>query len=106
MPIQIPRATASLWMDYMFAAPGWQGFGLGGGVRYVGKTYGDELNTTSVSSFTLYDAAIHYERGPWRLALNVSNLFDRKYFSSYSGGTGTYYVSTERTVIGCVKYRF
>ncbi|MRT33219.1 TonB-dependent receptor, partial [Xylella fastidiosa subsp. multiplex] len=55
----------------------------------IGKRAGDEHNTSFERGVAVADATVHYERGPWRLALNVSNLFNRKYFSGcYHGENG------------------
>ncbi len=35
-----------------------------------------------VPSYTVLDVALHYERNGWEAALNVSNLFDKSYFSA------------------------
>ena len=63
--------------------------GIGMGVRYIGKTEGDQLNTFSVPSYTLIDLAAHYDLGKsplklpgWQASLNVNNLFDRYYIAS------------------------
>ncbi|MGV6873856.1 TonB-dependent siderophore receptor [Pseudochelatococcus sp. B33] len=91
IPWGTPKHTASMWADYKFMNGTLDGFGIGGGVRYVGKTYGDSGNTFEVPSFTLVDAAVHYEFGSLdakldglRLSVNASNLFDKRYVSSCS----------------------
>jgi iron complex outermembrane receptor protein len=102
-PIQVPRQLASVGVDYALggALPG---FSVGGGVRYVGKRYDDAANTKSTPSFTLVDAAVRYEHGPWRFALNVANLFDKEYVASHA--YGGYYPGAERTFTLTAKYRF
>ena len=77
-PISVARATASLWADYRFAA----GLTLGGGVRHVGGAYADAANTQRIPAYTVADAMLRYELGAGTtLALNVSNLFDKTYFT-------------------------
>jgi iron complex outermembrane receptor protein len=99
-PIQVPKKTVSVWLDYMTPS----GVGVGGGVRYIGKRWNDVTNTSAEPSVTLVDSVIHYDTGPWRLALNISNLFDKKYYASraYSG----YYYGAERTVTMTARYRW
>lgn len=77
-PPGVPKQVGSVWLDYA----GQGGFGVGAGVRYVGGNAGDEHNTAFTPGYTLVDAAVHQEWGAWRVALNVSNLFDRAYLST------------------------
>ena len=86
---QIPEHNASLWANHSFNSGIFSGMGIGMGVRYIGKTEGDELNTFSVPSYTLIDLAAHYDLGKsplklpgWQASLNVNNLFDRYYIAS------------------------
>ncbi len=104
VPIQIPDQTASLWLDYTIRESAWRGLGFGGGVRYVGKRWNDAENTSAEPGYTVFDATIHYERGPWRVALNASNLFDKEYFASRA--FGSFFRGLERTVVGSVEYWF
>jgi iron complex outermembrane receptor protein len=85
----LPRHTASAWADYTFHEGQLKGFGMGSGVRYVDSSWGDAANTLKVPSYTVYDAAVHYDVGPinsatdnLRLALNVTNLTDKKYVTT------------------------
>jgi iron complex outermembrane receptor protein len=107
MPILVPNTTTSGWLDYNFDALNisWlKGFGIGGGVRYVGRVYNNEENTSTTPSFTLFDAMLRYDHGPWRFLINANNIFNEKYYSG-SGG-GNFFRGTERMVIGTLKLRF
>ncbi|MDN5753780.1 MAG: TonB-dependent receptor, partial [Nitrosospira sp.] len=107
MPFRIPNTMASGWLDYNFDALNisWlRGFGIGGGVRYVGRVYNDQANTSTTPSFTLFDAFLRYDSGPWRFIVNANNIFDEKYFSARD--SGTFFRGTERMVIGTLKLRF
>ncbi|WP_082524525.1 TonB-dependent siderophore receptor [Pseudorhodoferax sp. Leaf274] len=75
-PTSVPRNTASVWVDHRFAAV--PGLSAGLGVRRVGAQ-ATAVAGLNVPSFTLVDAALRYETGPWRFALNVKNLADRNY---------------------------
>ena len=103
-PLQTPETLASLWADYTFQYGMLEGFGLGGGVRYVGSSYADLANTIKVPDSTVFDAAIHYEYEDVRLALNVKNLFDKEYVGGCFVRTTTLctYGAT-RSVIGSLK---
>jgi iron complex outermembrane receptor protein len=110
-PVGIPRNTASLWGDYTFPWGSLAGFGLAAGVRYLGVSAGDTLNTFSIPGATLVDAAIHYDfanlspalKG-YYLAVNAQNLFDKVYVQ-WCQNQGCWY-GLRRTVIGTLRYRW
>ncbi|WP_258039351.1 TonB-dependent siderophore receptor [Nitrosomonas ureae] len=107
MPVQVPTTMTSGWLDYSFGALGidWlRGFGLGGGVRYIGRVFNEEQNISSTPAFTLFDATLRYERGPMLFTVNASNIFDNRYIASTF--FGRHYLGTERTVIGTLAFRF
>ncbi|SCY24837.1 TonB-dependent siderophore receptor [Microvirga guangxiensis] len=91
MPTGTPESFGSLWLDYTVQEGTFRGFGVGAGVRFVGESYADAANTLTVPSYTVADAALHYERDNWRVALNVSNLFDEVYVGSCSGPAACFY---------------
>lgn len=105
-----PMNAAALWADYTFQQGQLAGFGFGGGVRYIGDSYGDLANTLSIPSYTLFDAAVHYDlsnldrrlRGV-TLAVNATNLFD-KYYVSTCASFNQCFLGAGRTVIGSVRY--
>ena len=90
-PSLVPEHQASLWVNYAFDEGMLDGLSLGGGVRFIGQSFGDNANTVSVAGYTLADAALRYQRGSWQAALNVSNLFDKTYFSTCYPGAGCFY---------------
>jgi iron complex outermembrane receptor protein len=110
-PLYIPKHMASLWADYTIPRGPIGGLGFGAGVRYIGSTFGDDLNTLKVSDYVLVDAALYYDlshltenlRG-WRAAINVSNLFDKNYVSECTNDNCLY--GTGRTVLGTIAYRW
>jgi iron complex outermembrane receptor protein len=118
-PVLIPEQMAALWGLYHFkhvASGGFGGLSLGAGVRYVGESFGDAINTLVVPSFTVVDAALHYDLGylsptmkGTRFSLNATNLFDKVYVSSCGVGTafdaGCYY-GLRRTVMATLRYRW
>lgn len=92
------RQTASLWLDYRPRQV--QGLMLGTGVRYRSKSPNNlnadgDLNFNP--AFTLVDMALAYETSRYRVALNVNNVFDKKYF------TGTFR-GMEREAMLSVNY--
>jgi iron complex outermembrane receptor protein len=85
--IQTTRHMASLWLDYRpRALPGLM---VAGGLRYKGRSpYNVAADgTLNINdSATLADLALAYETPRYRIALNVNNLFNRKYFAGIFRG--------------------
>ena len=109
---QVPHHMASGWANYAFHEGPLRGLSLGGGVRYIGETYGNDTNTFKVPSVTLFDAAIRYELGARfeklagvELAVNAQNLADKDYVASCSSITACYY-GTGRMVLGSLRARW
>lgn len=107
---QVPHHMASAWVDYRFTGGALRGLGLGAGIRYVGKTYGDEANSFTVDAATLFDAAIRYNLGTvdprlegLQLTLNASNLADKEYVASCSS-TNACYFGSRRFVTAGLRY--
>lgn len=97
VPTNTPRELASVWTDYTFRDGPLAGFGLGGGVRYIGSSFADTANTKAVPSVVLGDLALHYEWDKnWRAALNVVNVTDEIYVASCSTVSACYYGDRRR----------
>lgn len=96
-PYIVPDWSASLWVDYTVTTGALEGLSLGGGLRYKGESWADELNTLEVPSSTVVDAAIRYKKNDWTASLNVTNLFDKEYVES-CGGIGACGYGDARTV--------
>ncbi|MDD2050317.1 TonB-dependent siderophore receptor [Pseudomonas putida] len=109
----IPRNQATLWADYTWYNGVLDGFGIGGGVRYVGDNYGNTANTdlAHVGSYTVYDASVHYDLGRkistlkgMTVAVEAKNLFDKDYLANCDGYWC--YYGDERNVVASVNYKF
>ncbi|WP_419816212.1 TonB-dependent siderophore receptor [Glacieibacterium sp.] len=115
------RENGGIFLDYTTQAGALQGFGIGGGVRYVGRGYGGYvLNATGVDryintpSYTLVDAVVSYDLGRVsermqgvKLAINAANLFDRRHITScYVNGVEWCWYGQRRTVQGTIGYRW
>ncbi|ACA15952.1 TonB-dependent siderophore receptor [Methylobacterium sp. 4-46] len=105
VPVGIPETFGSLWLDYTIPSGDWKGFGFGGGLRSVGRSYADVANTLRVPDSVLLDAAIHYERDGWRAAVNIQNAADRRFVSSCSSATACFY-GEQRRIVASVSYRW
>jgi iron complex outermembrane receptor protein len=104
-PTNTPQQIGSLWADYTFQEGPLRGFGFGGGVRYVGKSFADNANTLVVPSVVLGDATIHYEWQNWRAALNVINIADKTYVASCASETACFY-GDRRRVTASLAYKW
>lgn len=112
-PTVTPEHSASLWADYAVEHGFLNGFGLGGGVRYVGNTYGGTYAADpskpaqtvpfTAPNFTLVDTALHYDWRQVRFGINATNLLDRTYVAGCYSATGCSY-GDRRNVIGSVRY--
>ncbi|MDB5604503.1 MAG: TonB-dependent siderophore receptor [Bradyrhizobium sp.] len=112
-PVGMPTNSAALWADYTFRGGRLDGFGVAGGIRYLGDTAGNITGTTvlDVPGVTLFDAAVHYDLaglGPqfkgYFLQVNASNLFDKTYVTLCQDN-GCYY-GLRRQVLATLRYRW
>ena len=87
-PAMVPAHTASLWTDYTFDSTPLSGLTVGGGVRYNGKTQGDDANSFTVPAYTVADMMLRYRLDNLpaledaEIALNINNLFNKHYVSA------------------------
>ncbi len=108
-PITVAKNTASVWGDYKFADGVMGGWTVGAGVRHVGAAYADPSNTQKIPAYTLMDAMLRYDlryldpslRG-MSLALNVTNLADKTYFTCNGANFCNY--GQGRTFLATLKY--
>jgi iron complex outermembrane recepter protein len=106
VPVTVPRHRASVWANYTVQTGEWQGFGFGGGVRFVGATYGDDANTFKVPAATVLDSVVSYTMGNYRFSINVNNLLDKRYVAScFNSDFGCFYAEGRR-VLARLSYRW
>lgn len=105
-----PNHIFSLWGHYRFQAGALAGLGLGGGVRYVGESYGDDLNTITNDDRIFVDAALSYDFGMKNpgldglmLQVNAKNLLDERKPICTAGNC---YWDEGRSVFASLRYRF
>lgn len=112
VPVGIPRHTASLWADYTMSGGLLNGAQFGGGVRYIGGSYGNTANTLMTTSATLVDVALRYDlkqafpgmKG-WTASLNASNLLNRHYIASCTDAAYCYW-GQGRVMLAGLKYQW
>ena len=100
-PAYTPEHLASFWLSKTFDA----GWGIAGGGRYVGEQFIDEDNIVELGDYVIFDAALFYDSGPWRLTLNLRNLGDEEYFTRASSGNSVIPVAGFNASTG-IQYRF
>ena len=108
----VPYNLASFWLDYTVQEGPARGLGIAGGVRYVGSSFGDNLNRLVIENDprTYLDAAIRYDleninpslKG-LRFQVNATNLLDE----DGQVCTSNYcYFDEGRKVIASLRYRW
>ncbi|MBC3487321.1 TonB-dependent siderophore receptor [Pseudomonas kermanshahensis] len=109
----MPNQQASLWADYTWHSGVLDGFGIGGGARYTGNTYGDQANTYlgKANAYTVFDASVHYDLGRLNnslkgasVAVNATNVFNKDYLSTCD--SYYCYYGDERSVVASATYKW
>jgi iron complex outermembrane receptor protein len=105
-----PNHIVSLWGHYKFEQDKLAGLGLGAGVRYVGESFGDDLNSFKNDDRVVVDAALSYDVGAQNpkleglmLQVNAKNLLDERKPVCTAGNC---YWDEGRSVFGSLRYRF
>ncbi|UPJ54497.1 TonB-dependent siderophore receptor [Bradyrhizobium sp. 200] len=111
-PQAVPDHFESLWVNYSFLNGGLAGLTIGGGVRSVGSSFGDDVNSLVSSGYVVFDAAARYDLvnlvQAWKgaqLTLNVTNLFDKSYYTSCSSNIYCQF-GNGRLVLAGLRYRW
>lgn len=101
----VPEHSASLWSDYRFSGA-LQGLSVGAGVRYIGKTWGNNANTFRVPAYTVWDAKIAYKPGNavpalkgTTVQLNLQNLANKQYVASCANDAACFYGKGRRITL-------
>lgn len=112
MPM-VNRDSAFLWGFYKMTDGPLAGLGLGGGVRYTGSVFGDELNLIDVPAYTLFDAVLTYDFGylrpDWRglhLRVNAINIADTYHVTNCFTGLAFCSLGQPRTILATLSYRW
>ncbi len=107
----VPANSASLWADYTFHDGPAEGLGLGFGTRYVGSRYTTNANTAKIPDHFVFDASMRYNLGKLSaemkgttFALNVTNLFDKKFVDDCTAAGCVY--GMRRTVFATLGYKW
>jgi catecholate siderophore receptor len=78
-----PRNSFNIWSTYLFRSR----LNLGGGVRFIGKRFGNNTNTRWVDNYYTIDALVSFPiTSKVDLRVNLYNLNDAYYFDRLGGG--------------------
>lgn len=108
-----PENMVNYWISYSLQASKLKGLGFGFGGNYADKTFiynrnplssgnNADVQTFSLPSYAVINAALYYDQPKYRLSLKVNNLTDELYFNGYT----TINVQAPRTFMGSVSYKF
>jgi iron complex outermembrane receptor protein len=78
---QVPRSVASLFAVYTGAARSWGQAGGTLGVTRVSHTQGVIPGAVRLPAYAVISGSAFVQRGDWRLAVNIDNLFDKRFFT-------------------------
>jgi iron complex outermembrane receptor protein len=78
--LNVPENSASLFVTLLGETLGLVGSEGSIGVRHVGERRANDA-LDILPAFTVFDAALRHDFGPFEAALNVKNLFDETYFT-------------------------
>ncbi|MDD9726824.1 TonB-dependent siderophore receptor [Roseovarius sp. SK2] len=103
-----PKHQAALWAFYEPQNGMMEGFGIGGGLRYVGESYGDDQNTYKNRDRVFVDLAMTYDFAKQgyeglEVQANVRNVFDE---DGQTCSAGNCYRHQGRTATFAVQRRF
>ncbi len=80
-----PRDTANFWTRYNLPRGGLKGLGFGLGYIYVGDAWAGDPTTTvyyQLPAWSRVDGSVYYKSKRLDYALNIQNLFDKRYIGS------------------------
>jgi iron complex outermembrane receptor protein len=111
-PQAAPEYYGSVWANYRFDQGDLDGLTIGGGVRFVGSSFADNNNNVKADGYILADAALSYALGRIsptlagaEATLNVTNLFDKEYYSSCSSNFYCQYGNGAQFLLG-LRYKW
>jgi iron complex outermembrane receptor protein len=108
----VPQQMASFWGNYSIRSTFLTGLHIGAGIRYQGKSPGDDANSFNVPGTVLVDTTWRYDLdhfatkdGHWSIGTNVSNLLDKQYVTSCFSMNGCFY-GYRRVIKANLRYRW
>ncbi len=107
----VPDHKARLWGSYEVRDGQLAGLGFGVGAEYVSTRFGNDANTFTLPSYTVYDASVWYYLAlakdmQLRLNAGVKNLTDETYYTASGGSTYRVSLGDPRTVYATARLEF
>jgi iron complex outermembrane receptor protein len=111
----IAEFYANFWTKYTILEGSMRGLGAGFGISHIGDKLPFALPTNGagvavagfkVPAITTIDAAVSFDRGPWRFAFNATNLADKLFMRKTSGSFGAHWISNGRVMTFSTSYRW
>ena len=103
MPPNVPEKTAGFWASYTLPnAP----VTLVGGVRYQGRFFTNNANSTEIAGFTLVDAQAIWRMRSGDITLRGRNLTDRLYADWTGASANQAQLGAPRTIDITYHVRF
>lgn len=75
-----PLHNGNIWIKYVVQNGGLKGLGIAGGFNYISSRYPSQTRSFELPAYALIDAALYYQFDKFRLALNLNNLTNQKYW--------------------------
>lgn len=100
-----PANTANLWLSYTIVTGAAKGMGIGFGGNYASdnQVINNSYNGVfTLPSYTVLNTGVFYNQDKFRIAVNVNNLTDKKYWVGYT----TVNPQMLRQIIGSIAYKF
>ncbi|KPH88790.1 ferrichrysobactin receptor [Komagataeibacter intermedius AF2] len=108
---QVPRNMFSIFADYNIPSRIAKGLGVNWGMRYIGYSYVDNVESFKTPSYIVFDIGAHYDFGQsvpalrgLRAQLAVSNLTNKYYLTSCDGSFC--YTGQGRRLYGNLTYNW
>ena len=102
-PTLTAKHSANLWLTKALG----HGFGLGGGLNYVGARFANPGNTVTLPGYVTVDAMAYYRMGVWDVQLKLNNLLDRRYIVAGHGSSPNLNLpGAPRSAQVVARYRF
>jgi iron complex outermembrane receptor protein len=111
LPISsVPKNQVSFWGEKAITLRDEATLHIGLGARYMGNTveavvFDDVVERLRTPGFTLADGLVALDWRQWSLAVNATNLLDKRYYASCSVRSACS-AGYGRNVIGTLSYRF
>ena len=109
---QVPDWLASAFVNHRFNGGALEGLGVGGGVRYTGKSFGDTNNALAIPDYTLFDVFVRYDFGTripglngLTASLNARNVGDKRFVATCTATSACYY-GQGRSVTARLDFRW